>query len=440
MDWTIQGNNRRRSMEGFSFSKGQLLCERVPAMRAARKLGTPLYLYSRQALTGRIQELQQAFAGVPTTVCYSVKANSNLSLLKAIAEVGAGFDIVSGGELFRVMRATGSASKVVFAGVGKTADEIAFALESNIWMFNVECATEIDDIARLARRMRKIANISLRINPDVAADTHHKITTGKKENKFGLDAETAGALAKQVAGTKSLRLIGLHAHIGSQILDPVPHRLAMEKLAGFAQRFAAQGIHVEYLNMGGGLGIRYRSSEKPPPADAFAAGVVPIVKAHGKKLIIEPGRYVAGNAAILLTRVVRVKKTSHGKTFVICDAAMNDLVRPSMYDAYHFIWPVRSDAPVFLGGKQDDSNFPRVDVVGPICESGDYMAKDRPLPPVAEGDILAVFGAGAYGMAMSSNYNSRRRAAEAMADGSNLLTIRVREDYTDLIHTEEGCI
>jgi diaminopimelate decarboxylase len=421
----------------FSYRGGALYCEDVPAQAVAEKLGTPLYLYSKAAFLNRLREIREAFAATNPAICYSVKANSNLALLKLVAQQGEGFDIVSGGELYRVLKAGGPPGKTVYAGVGKTAEEVRYALENDIWMFNVECESELDDIARIAREMGKVARVALRVNPGVAADTHHHIATGKKESKFGLEPGVAEALAKRAANMKSIQLVGLHAHIGSQITDTLPHRLTFERLNELARLLEKRRLSIEYINIGGGFGIRYRD-EQAPPAKEFAAAIEPLVKASGKKLILEPGRYIVGNAAILLTRVIRVKSVPNGKTFVICDAGMNDLIRPALYDAFHFIWPVKAEAPMFLGGPASPESFPKVDIVGPVCESGDYFAKHRPLPQVREGDLLAIFSAGAYGMIMSSNYNSRPRAAEALVDGASLATIRSRETYADLTSREEN--
>ena len=423
----------------FSYRGGALYCEDVPAQAVAEKLGTPLYLYSKAAFLTRLREIREAFAATNPAICYSVKANSNLALLKLVAQQGEGFDIVSGGELYRVLKAGGPPGKTVYAGVGKTAQEIRYALENDIWMFNVESESELDDIARLACEMGKVGRVALRVNPGVAADTHHHLATGKKENKFGLDPAVAETLAKRAAGMKSIQLVGLHAHIGSQITDALPHRLTFERLNEFARLLEKRRLSIEYINIGGGFGIRYRD-EKTPPAKEFAAAIEPLVKASGKKLILEPGRYVVGNAAILLTRVVRVKSVPNGKTFVICDAGMNDLIRPALYDAFHFIWPVKAEAPTFLGPAVAGApqSLSKVDVVGPVCESGDYFAKHRPLPQVREGDLLAIFSAGAYGMTMSSNYNARPRAAEALVDGASFATIRSRETCADLTAREEN--
>jgi len=426
-------------MDGWRYEGGELHCEGIAASFAAERLQTPLYLYSRAAILSHLRELQEAFRGVETTICYSVKANGNLSLLRLVAEQGAAFDIVSGGELFRVLRSGARADRTVYAGVGKTAGEIRFALENDLWMFNVECEGDLEDINRVARDLGRVARVALRLNPDIAANTHHHITTGTKENKFGLDPAAAETLARRALEMPGVRLMGLHAHIGSQITDPGPHRATCERLLAFADRLEPLGARIETINIGGGFGIRY-SDEQPAPAAAFAREVVPRVRAAGRRLIIEPGRYIVGNAGVLLTRVLRVKRSAHGKRFLICDAAMNDLIRPVLYDAWHTVWPVRGEPPALLGGSADGGGLEPADVVGPICESGDFLARERPLPEVQPGDLLAVFGAGAYGFSMSSNYNARPRAAEALADGTTLLTIREREQYTDMTSHEERCL
>jgi diaminopimelate decarboxylase len=426
-------------MEGFSYRNGALHCEEVSAVDAAQQLGTPLYLYSKAAIVGRVRELREAFSDVQPAICYSVKANSSRALLHLIGQQGAGFDIVSGGELFRVLHAGGRADIVVFAGVGKTLPEIRYALENDIWMFNIECEGELDDIARTARELGKTARVALRLNPGVAADTHQHVATGRRESKFGLAPETAEAVAQQARGMKGVELIGLHAHIGSQITDTLPHRQVLERLIEFARLLERHGIRVEYLNIGGGFGIRYKDEPVPTTRD-FAEAVVPLVKECRKKLVLEPGRYIVGNSAVLLTRVIRIKRAPGGRMFVICDAGMSDLIRPALYDAYHSIWPVRAEPPAFLGGAPASPacGMAKVDVAGPICENADYLGKHRLLPQVQEGDLLAVFGAGAYAMSMSSNYNSRCRAPEALADGAALLTIRAREEYTDLVRKEQN--
>ncbi len=435
---------RVSQVTGFSYRDAQLHCEDVPVASIAAEFGTPLYLYSREAVLARFGALSTAFAAAKPTICYSVKANSNMHLLRLLAEAGAGFDVVSGGELFRALKAGADPAKIVFAGVGKTADEIRYALQERIFFLNVECEGELEAIAAIAEELGVRARVAFRFNPDVDAHTHAHITTGKSENKFGLDADSIRRMVSRFAGNPAIELAGIHVHTGSQISDPGPHALALQRALALIDDLRAlpdlsdadrAQIRFGYVNIGGGFGISYDGGEVSP-AQAFAKKVLPLVEAAGKELILEPGRFIIGNSGILLTRVTYVKRTAAGKTFLICDAAMNDLVRPSLYDAYHHVWPVQA-APSPLFGGDEPADAETVDVVGPICESSDFLAKDRSLPVVHPGDLLAVFGAGAYGMTMSSNYNSRPRACEALVDGDGFEMIRRREDYDDLIRAEE---
>ena len=429
---------RVSAVTGFSYRDAQLHCEDVPVARIAAGLGTPLYLYSREAILTSFRALGTAFAAAEPTICYSVKANSNTHILRLLAADGAGFDVVSGGELFRALKAGADRSKIVFAGVGKTVDEIRYALEEDIFFLNVECEGELEAVAAIAAELGKRARVAFRFNPDVDAHTHADITTGKSENKFGLDAEAVRRMVRRFAGNPAVEMAGIHVHIGSQITDPAPHALALRRALALIEDLrdpGRAGTEFGYVNIGGGFGISYDGGEVTP-ARAFAEEIVPLVRAAGRKLILEPGRFIIGNAGILLTRVTYVKRTAAGKTFLICDAAMNDLVRPSLYNAFHHIWPVQAAAsPLFGGAEPADAEA--VDVVGPICESGDFFARDRSLPAVRPGDLLAVFGAGAYGMTMSSNYNSRPRACEALVTGDGFEMIRRREGYEDLIRAEE---
>lgn len=422
------------SWSGFEYRQGELYCEDVPVARLAAEFGTPLWVYSRAHLLGRLRELQQAFAAVQPVICYSVKANSNLSILRIMAEAGASFDVVSGGELYRVKAAGADTSKVVFAGVGKTDEEIRFALESQILMFDVESEAELDAIADIAGSMQVVAPVALRLNPDIDAHTHAKTTTGKKGNKFGMDIDRVRELAAKVLRERRLQLIGIHMHLGSPILSTQPYAAAAQKAAEVIAQLRADGHDLRWLNLGGGFGISYRQQEGPPAA-AYAEVIVPAVQQARCQLALEPGRFIVGNAAILLSRVIYTKREG-GKLFVIQDGAMNDLVRPAMYDAFHRLWPVKPAVPMPENVEGDLPGCEKADVVGPICESSDYFAKDRCLPPVARGDLLAVFSAGAYGSSMSSNYNSRPRAAEVLVDGGKVTLIRRRETYADLIAHE----
>jgi diaminopimelate decarboxylase len=391
-------------------------------------VGTPFYLYSIQTFLDHFLKLKKAFASVETLICFSMKANSNLTVLKTLVNHGAGLDIVSGGELFRAKEVRVNSQKIVFASVGKTAAEIEEAIRANILMFNVESAQELELINAIALRLGRVQKVALRLNPDVASDTHHYITTGTKQNKFGLEMDMAYKLFMEAGRYPALRLAGIHIHIGSQITRSKPFVQAIGKCLAFIDSVnASAGEGLEYLNIGGGLGIIY-SDEEPQTAEQFAKVVIPLLKNHKKlKLVLEPGRFISGNSGILVTRVIYEKKTKT-KSFVIVDAAMNDLIRPAFYGAYHEIVPVikpRSTVRKHLA-----------DVVGPICESGDFLAKDRKLAPVKTGDILAIMSCGAYGFVMSSNYNSRPRAPEVVVKGNKFFVARRRETMKDLIGFE----
>ena len=421
-------------MDYFHYQNRELFCEEVPVARLAAEFGTPLWVYSKRTLLHHLTQIQQAFAAVDPVICYSVKANSNLGILKVMQGAGSSFDVVSGGELYRVKQAGADTTKVVFAGVGKTDEEIRFALENNILMFDVESEAELDAIAAVAGSMNVVAPVALRLNPDIDAKTHAKTTTGKKGNKFGMDIERATQLADKVLADKRLDLRGIHMHLGSPILTTDPYAAAIVKAVDVVKAFRAKGHDTRWINLGGGFGINYRKQEALP-AQAFADVIVPQVLASGCKLALEPGRFIVGNSGILVSKVSYTKREG-GKLFVIQDAAMNDLVRPAMYDSFHRIWPVQPpiDAPADYEGKIDGCE--PTDVVGPVCESSDYFAKDRYLPPMQRGDLVCTFSAGAYGMAMSSNYNSRPRAVEVLVDGDSYKVIRKRESWADLVAHE----
>lgn len=415
-------------MDAFAYRGGCLACEELSVADVARDVGTPCYVYSRRAIEGRYGELADAFAAADPLICYSVKANGNLAILRLLRDLGAGFDIVSGGELFRVQRIGGDMARVVFAGVGKTEGEIRQALEAGVLMFNAESASELEAINGVAAQLGTTAQVALRLNPDVDPKTHEYITTGKKENKFGIDFATARDMVGRIAELEHVRLVGYHAHIGSQVTDPKPHAASLSKLVRFAEECQPSNSRIEYINVGGGFGIDYRPGQAVPPA-AFAELIVPLIQQADKKLILEPGRYIVGNSGILLTRVVHVKRSGE-RRFIICDAGMTDMIRPSLYDAYHGVWPVLSGRPF------EENGCGPADVVGPVCESADFLAKERRLPEVEQGELLAVFSAGAYGFAMSSNYNARTRPAEVLVDGSDYRVVRRRETYEDLIRQE----
>jgi len=407
----------------FDYRAGSLHAEDVPLARIAAEYGTPTYVYSRAALTTAWREFTRELEGRDALVCYAMKANSNLAVLDTFARLGAGFDIVSGGELKRALAAGGDPGKVIFSGVGKTEADIALALSHGILCFNLESAPELDRVARVAAACGTVAPISIRVNPDVDARTHPYISTGLKENKFGVDIATAIELYKRAASMPAVRIVGVDCHIGSQLTDPAPLYEAQDKMLSLIDALAGFGINISHLDLGGGLGIRY-SDETAPDPGAYMREVLRRIGTRRLKLMFEPGRNLVGNAGVLLTRVEFIK-TSPARNFTVVDAAMNDLLRPSLYSAHHEILPVtKLDAPAT-----------RSDVVGPVCESGDFLGKDRALA-TAPGEFLAVMSAGAYGMVMASNYNTRPRAAEVMVDGDRCHLIRVRERAEDLFALE----
>ena len=426
-------------MEPFQYHDRQLYCEDVPVAELAARYGTPLYVYSQSAILETLNSLRSAFADVDPLVCYSVKANSNLGILKVMAEHGSGFDVVSGGELHRVKLAGGDPERTVFAGVGKTDDEIVAGLEAGVLMFNVESEGELEAITRVAAAMNRVAPIALRVNPDVDPRTHRYTSTGKKESKFGMDIERSLRVAEAALTMSSVRMIGMHMHIGSQITTTEPYAGAVAKGVEVIGQLRRMGHPIEWYNMGGGFGISYKKSEARSIAE-FAAAILPGVKAAGCRLAIEPGRVIAGNAGILVSRVLYTKQ-SGDKRFLIQDAAMNDLIRPALYESFHRIWPVVA-APGLPAPPDDfEAAIPGTepwDVVGPVCESGDFLAKDRSLPQLDRGDLIAIFSAGAYGMVMASNYNTRPRAAEVLVALRQSRLVRRRETYEDLVSQEVG--
>ena len=411
-------------MSIFSRHDGELCVESVPLSRIAEEFGTPCYVYSHAALTAAYQGFEQAFAGCDHLICYAVKANSSLAILNLFARLGAGFDIVSGGELARVLAAGGEANKVVFSGVGKTAEEMRQALEAGILCFNVESQSELERLNRVAGEMGKRAPVSLRVNPDVDPKTHPYISTGLKGNKFGIAYADAISLYFKARDLPHLEVAGIDCHIGSQITEVSPFADALDKVLLLIDALERAGIAIRHLDLGGGLGICY-SDETPPPVADYADTLREKLGGRKFKILLEPGRALVGNAGLLLTRVEYLK---HGETknFAIVDAAMNDLMRPALYDAYHAILPVKDSQGVSQ----------RYEIVGPVCESGDFLGHDRHLH-LAEGDLLAVMSAGAYGMSMSSNYNTRPRAAEIMVQKNNTRLIREREKISQLFALEQ---
>jgi diaminopimelate decarboxylase len=421
-------------MHDFRYVGNRLFCEGVAVESLARKFGTPLYVYSQRTLTENFQKLDAAMSPVNHLVCFSVKSNSNRSALRALANLGSGFDIVSGGELQRVIAAGGDPRRCVFAGVGKTEDEIEFALRQGIYSFNAESEPELQRINRVAARLKKIAPIAVRVNPGVDACTHAKITTGTYENKFGIQFEQVEGVYTRATKLKNLRLRGLQMHIGSQITEATPFEQAVRKVLPLLKRLKEK-YPLEFFSVGGGLGIVYKPALASGVAawwktsaakniltpQKYAGRLVPLLRPLNLKILIEPGRFIAGNAGILVTRVEFVKKTGR-KNFVIVDAAMNDLIRPAFYDAYHEIVPLTSKNGAHISS----------DVVGPICESSDFFCKDRPLPKVGEGDYLALLSAGAYGFAQASNYNTRPLAAEILVNGRRAAGARERQPVKEI--------
>jgi diaminopimelate decarboxylase len=413
-------------MHNFEYRQGELCCEQVPVSQIAKQVGTPCYVYSHATLIRHIRAYDSAFKDIPHLIAFAMKANSNLAILRLMAKEGSGVDIVSGGELFRAMKAGVPAAKIVFAGVGKNADEIRDALKAGILMFNIESSAEMHAINDVAASVGKIAPVALRINPDIDPKTHPYISTGLKKSKFGIAADRALEEFRVASTLRHVHVVGVHAHIGSQLTEVTPFVESLKKVLALVDTLKGQGITIRYLNIGGGLGITY-SDEKPPLPHELADAVSPLVKGLDLTLVMEPGRVIVGNAGILVTKAL-YEKIGESKRFVIVDAAMNDLIRPSLYSAYHDIRPV-SEALL-----QRPKHA--VDVVGPVCESGDFLAKDRSLPEIKPGDLLAVMSAGAYGFVMASNYNSRPRVPEVLVKDSEVHVIRERESYDDLVRGE----
>lgn len=421
-------------MHDFHYTGNKLYCEGVSLENLARKFGTPLYVYSQHTLTDHFGKLDRALDGLDHLICFAMKSNSNGSVLRALARLGSGFDIVSGGELRRVLAAGGDPAKCVFAGVGKTEAELEFALKAGVYSFNAESEPELERLNAVAGRLKKKAPVAVRVNPDVAAGTHKKITTGTYKNKFGIAFETIEEVYARAARLKHLHLRGLQMHIGSQITQPGPFEQAVRKVAPLAARLRDQH-GLEFFSIGGGLGIIYepalasgapgwwrsRASKNILTPKVYAERLLPLLRPLGMRVLIEPGRFISGNAGVLLTRVEYVKKTGQ-KNFLIVDAAMNDLIRPAFYDAYHEIVPVTRAK----GGTL------KSDVVGPICESGDFFCHDRPLPRVKAGDYLALLSAGAYGSVMASNYNTRALVAEVLVNGKRAAAVRERQPLKDI--------
>jgi diaminopimelate decarboxylase len=411
-------------MHYFEYKNRQLYCEGVAIETIAEKVGTPFYLYSYNTLVRHFTVFDQAFSGIPHLVCYSAKANSNLALLRLFTHLGGGVDIVSGGELYRALKGGADPKKIVYSGVGKRVDEIEYALNTGILMFNVESSQELQTINEVAGRIGKKAPIAIRVNPDIDPKTHPYISTGLKKNKFGIDILRAPMAYQTASQLPNLRVIGIDCHIGSQLVEVEPIVEALKKLKRLVEDLRKEGMEIQYLDLGGGLGITYVDEEPPHPVE-YASNILEEAKGFGCTLILEPGRVIVGNAGILIAKVLYFKENEE-KKFVIIDAGMNDLVRPSYYGSFHQLLPV----------KQNDRGEIVADVVGPVCESSDFIAKDRRIPRVVPGELVAVMSAGAYGFSMSTNYNSRPRVAEVIVRDDQMFVIRQRENYEDLIRGE----
>ena len=426
-------------MHSFHYQRGKLTCESFPLDKAVERYGTPLYVYSSQTIVDHYKRLDQALHELRHEICYAVKANSNLAVIRLLADQGAGFDIVSGGELYRVIRAGGNPAKCTFAGVGKSREEIEYALRCEVLSFNVESEQELIAINEIAKSLNKRAPIAIRVNPDVSANTHKYISTGKTENKFGIAIDRVAEVYNRAKTLTNVKIRGVQMHIGSQIVETKPFVHAIEKMLPLVRQLKSDS-GIEFFSIGGGIGIVYRGSlesgdevwwkqEEPKSAltiQEYAAATVPLLKGLSIRVLLEPGRFLVGNAGVLLTRVLYIKRTP-AKTFVIVDAGMNDLIRPALYQGYHEVVPVR---------ESKDRPVTKVDVVGPVCETGDFFALDRELTEVEPGEVLALMSAGAYGFTMASNYNSRPLPAEVLVSGSESKVIRRRQNYADLISLE----
>jgi diaminopimelate decarboxylase len=426
-------------MHSFHYQRGKLTCETYPLDKAAERYGTPLYVYSSQTILDHYKRLDEALHELHHEICYAVKANSNLAIIRLLAEQGAGFDIVSGGELYRVIRAGGNPAKCTFAGVGKSREEIEYALRCEVLSFNVESEQELFAINDIAKSLNKRAPIAIRVNPDISANTHKYISTGKTENKFGIAIDRVAEVYNRAKTLTNVRIRGVQMHIGSQIVETKPFVQAIEKMLPLVRRLKSDS-GIEFFSIGGGIGIVYQGSlesgdevwwkqEEPKLAltiQEYAGATVPLLKSLPLRVLLEPGRFLVGNAGVLLTRVLYVKRTP-AKTFVIVDAGMNDLIRPALYQGYHEVVPVR---------EPKDRPVTKVDVVGPVCETGDFFALDRELTEVEPGEVLALMSAGAYGFTMASNYNSRPLPAEILVAGAEAKVVRRRQSYADLVNLE----
>jgi len=425
-------------MDFFQYKNGLLCCEDVPVREIADQAGTPVYIYSAATLRHHYGRIAESFAELKPTICYSIKSLANLHVLRLLKDAGSGFDVVSGGELARAAAVGADISKVVYAGVGKTDAELNEAIQAGIGLFNIESEQEFENLARLCQAAGKTMRAALRVNPDIDPKTHRYTSTGKKETKFGVDIERAERFFQTYGKNPSLRLDAIHLHIGSPIYTPDPYVEAITKTLALIDDLRRQGFIVRTLDIGGGFAADYEAG-KSPDASVYAAAIVPLLRGRGLEIILEPGRQISGNSAILLSRVQYIKQGGE-RNFVIVDAAMTDLIRPALYGSEHFVWPAALAAGLTPPPRQVAYEAPggvKVDIVGGVCESSDFLAKDRVLPAMQRGDLLAVFTAGAYGFVMSSQYNSRPRAAEVLVEGQTWRVIRRRETYEDLMSAEK---
>lgn len=410
----------------FYYKKGHLYCEGIKVQDLAETFGTPLYVTSKNAILAQYRRFEKAFKPLNHLTCYSVKANYTLAVIRTLAQEGSGFDVNSGGELFRALKAGAKPKKIIFAGVGKTKAEIEFAIKSNILFQKVESLSELRVIDEVAKKLKAVAPIAIRINPNVAAETHPYITTGNDEKKFGIDEMLAEEIFSTLAKHKHLKLVGLEMHIGSQIFDTQSYLEALFKLLSVKAIAESKGFHIKYLDVGGGFPITYRTAQPAPDIEVFAEKLMPLLKNQSAQILFEPGRFIVGNSSVIVTEVLYRKQNHRGKNFVIVDSAMTELIRPMLYEAYHEISPI----------EQKKRDVMITDIVGGVCESGDFFAHDREIPEVSEGEYLAIFSAGAYGAVMASNYNARLKPAEVMVSGKKTMLIRKRETYKQLIQNE----
>ena len=425
-------------MDHFAYRNGELFCEDAPVSRIADDVGTPTYVYSAATLKEHYERIASAFAELNPTVCFSIKSCQNIHIIRHLARQGAGMDVVSGGELYRALQAGADPARIVFAGVGKTDREINEAMDARIGWFNVESEAELANLTAIAAQRGQQIRAALRINPDVDPQTHRHTTTGKRGSKFGVDLERAQRVFETFGRNQQVKLCGLHFHLGSPINTVDPYIEAINKALELIRALRDDGFALDTINIGGGFGAHYEDQEAPP-AWAYAQQIVPLLRDQGLQVLLEPGRSISANAGILVTRTLYVKQGGD-KIFVIVDASMTDLIRPALYDAYHFVWPVRPGAAFVPARRFRGLTFPgtrQVDIVGPVCETADFLARDRALPPVQRGDLIAIFTAGAFGFVMAGHYNSRPNAAEVLVEGERHRIIRRRETYHDLVAAEE---